>query len=377
MPIYKLDGKKDGLQKYRVIVSYTDGIEEYKQVARVAYGTKAASDMEEALRREYVNQVPAARITLRELIYEQLESKKQEVRATSYDKSKGILERHVIPYIGDLRLDRLNAQALNKWKLKIGETDLAISMKKNIFKELNTVLNWAARFDRIPSNPLKKVGNFREVLFEKPADVLRFYKPDEFLLFIRAAEDHAAERNDWRFYTFFMIAFYTGMRKGEINALKWSDIEGNTIHVRRSIAQKQKGGDVETPPKNKSSYRDLQIPRPLMDALAAQKKRQMLYHSFTEDFRVCGGPAVLRDSTIEYRNKQYSHKAALEHIRIHDFRHSHASVLVNNGIVIKEVSRRLGHSNVQITWNLYSHLYPKEEERAVSVLDSIVPKNKN
>jgi integrase len=61
----------------------------------------------------------------------------------------------------------------------------------------------------------------------------------------------------------------------------------------------------------------------------------------------------------------------LKVIRIHDYRHSHVSVLANNGINIQEIARRLGHSKVDMTWNTYSHLYPREEERAVDVLNNI------
>ena len=63
--------------------------------------------------------------------------------------------------------------------------------------------------------------------------------------------------------------------------------------------------------------------------------------------------------------------AGLPHIRIHDFRHTHATLLANEGINIQEIARRLGHSNVEQTWNTYSHLYPREEERAVAILDSL------
>lgn len=174
---------------------------------------------------------------------------------------------------------------------------------------------------------------------------------------------------------FFSIAFYTGARKGEINALKWSDIDGDILHIRRSIAQKLKGGDVETPPKNKSSYRDLQIPAPLMEILSEHKERQKeASRLFTEDYRICGGERPLRDTSIENKNKAFSKAAGLPHIRIHDFRHSHASLLANEGINIQEIARRLGHSNVQMTWNTYSHLYPREEERAVEILNRISPK---
>ena len=67
-------------------------------------------------------------------------------------------------------------------------------------------------------------------------------------------------------------------------------------------------------------------------------------------------------------------KAELPLIRFHDLRHSHASLLANEGINIQEIARRLGHSNVQMTWNTYSHLYPREEKRAVEILNRISPK---
>ncbi|MGN0148785.1 MAG: tyrosine-type recombinase/integrase [Clostridia bacterium] len=90
---------------------------------------------------------------------------------------------------------------------------------------------------------------------------------------------------------------------------------------------------------------------------------------------MCGGIQCIRDTSVENRNKSYAEKAGLKKIRIHDFRHSHASYLANNGINIQEIARRLGHSKVDITWNTYSHLYPKEEDRAVAVLENIEKTN--
>ena len=161
------------------------------------------------------------------------------------------------------------------------------------------------------------------------------------------------------------------MRKGEINALKWSDIDGDIIHVRRSIAQKLKGEDRETPPKNRTSYRDLQAPQPLVKILNEHQHRQQQINGYSEDFRVCGATRCLRDSSLDNKNKKFAEAAKLPHIRIHDFRHSHASLLANEGINIQEIARRLGHSKIEITWNTYSHLYPREEERAVQILNKI------
>lgn len=130
-------------------------------------------------------------------------------------------------------------------------------------------------------------------------------------------------------------------------------------------------GDVETPPKNKSSIRTLQMPLPLIKILKEHKKRQMQLPNFNEDSRILGNEKCLRDTTIQKKNMLYSSLAKVKTIRIHDFRHSHASLLANKGINIQEVARRLRHAKVEITWNTYSHLYPKEEEKAIKILNVI------
>ena len=105
--------------------------------------------------------------------------------------------------------------------------------------------------------------------------------------------------------------------------------------------------------------------------LNEHKERQATLKGFTDDFRVCGGDAHIRDSTINHRNELCAGTAGLPRIRLHDFRHSHVSVLANEGINIQEIARRLGHSKIEMTWNTYSHLYPREEERAVEILNRI------
>ena len=153
--------------------------------------------------------------------------------------------------------------------------------------------------------------------------------------------------------------------------MRWNDINGDYLNVERSLNQKLHKTDVETPPKNKSSIRTIQLPLPLIKILKEHKKRQKSLSSFNENNRILGGERSLRDSSIQKRNELYSSLAGVARIRIHDFRHSHASLLANMGINIQEIARRLGHSNVEITWNIYSHLYPREEEKAIKVLNSV------
>jgi integrase len=230
--------------------------------------------------------------------------------------------------------------------------------------------------DYLHNNPIVKLGNFKDVYYTKKE--MQFYTPEEFRKFIVKAKELAIEeennKNDlseWNYYVFFNIAFYTGLRRGEIHALKWSDIKGEYLTVSRNVTQRFINGvsDIETTPKTISSIRTIQLPLPLIKVLDEQKKRQQILHTFTDDFRICNN---IRNSSIARKNKFYSTSAGLKTIKIHDFRHSHASVLAHMNINIQEIARRLGHSRIEMTWNTYCHLYPKEQERAVKVLNSFI-----
>ena len=333
MPIYKMKGSKDGKQKYRVRINYQDASGNNRQIDRVAYGSAEAKQLERELNYKIKNETPARRMTLNDL-YEE------------YKKSK------------------INDGSVSK---------LSITTKQNVYGEFRALLNYGVKLDYISKNYLIDIGNFKSTIETKRE--MSFYTADEYKLYANSALEYAETHpnlNGWDYYVFFSIAFYTGLRKGEIHALKWSDIDGEYLNVTRSITQKLKGEDRETAPKNKSSIRTLQMPIPLLKILDEHKKRWSVYKEFNDNFRICGGTRPLRDSSIAKVNERIAKAAGLKTIRIHDFRHSHASLLANEGINIQEVARRLGHSDVTMTWNTYSHLYPREEERAVNILNKII-----
>ena len=378
MPINKIDKKKNGLQGYRVRINYTDMNGNPRQIERTAYGLAEANALEMKLTADYKEkkEVSKSKMTIEQLCAEYEVYHSHETRKTSHDSTMRNLKLRVLPTMASVRLDRLSQGTLAKWKTEIAATDLSIVTKKNAYAAFAGLLNYAVKMEYISKNPLTALGNFRDADgVGKDREKIRYYTAEEFLRYITVAEESAKTVIDWGYVVLFNILFYYGLRKGEANALKWTDIDGNIMHIRRSISQKLKGNDVETPPKNKSSYRDLQIPTPLLKVLEEHKERQRAASNlFTEDFRICGGERPLRDTSIDVHNWQYAEAANLPHIKIHDFRHSHASLLANEGINIQEVARRLGHSNVQMTWNTYSHLYPREEERAVEILNRIVKK---
>ena len=376
MPIYRMDGKKNGKQKYRVRINYTDSYGKAKQIDRVVYGNEEAKQLERELNYKLSTQEISPKMTLQQLFEEYMSVKKHEVRETSLDKSNRILNRYVLPNFKDTRIDKITIPMIQKWKQTLSDQELSITTRKNIYGEFRALVNYAVKMEYIAKNPVIVAGNFKAPL--EPKKEMLYYTADEFKKYIETVKKYAVEAEnsgsvfEWNYYVFFNIAFFTGLRKGEIYALTWNDISDNYLSVTKSVVQKLKGGDRITPPKNKSSIRTIQIPIPLKNVLEEHYKRCKNIDGFTDDMFICGGPRPIRDTSLEKINKKIADMAGVKQIRIHDFRHSHASLLANEGINIQEIARRLGHSKISITWETYSHLYPREEERAIQILDKIV-----
>ena len=379
MPIYKVNGtKKDGLQKYKVRVNFTSTDGTFKQLTRIAFGLDAARDIERQLNNEIKDhgKMPARKMTVQQLFDEYISAKQHEARETTVDKYKLNYKYYIQPTMSSKRIDKLSYKSLQDWKIALGKKDLSLNTKKQAFNDFRALLNYAVRIQYIHDNPLSKIGNFKDSSIIKPE--MKIYTPQEFSKYINVAkqlaEEHQLSHNnlhEWDFYVFFYIAYFTGLRKGEIHALKWSDLDNKYLSVKRSVSQRLRSiGDVETAPKNVSSIRTLQMPLALIRVLDDQKERQRKLDYFSNNLRICGGEQSLRDSTLQRRNIKFASLAGLDVIRIHDFRHSHVSLLANEGINIQEIARRLGHARVEETWNTYSHMYPREEERAVEILDS-------
>jgi len=380
LPINKV-GKvknKDGLQKYKVRMNFTDDFGVSKQLTRIAYGREVAEDLERRL--EYEIKTNGAnhfnKATVRQLYEEYVKVKKFEVRETTLGKIERAYTRFIEPTLANVRLDKLSLKILQEWKLSVEENKLALKSKQNVYGEFRAMLNYAVRMEYIPKNLLLSVGNFKDAMATKTE--MKYYTSEDFRKYISIAKQQALLKQEqdknlfeWNFYVFFNIAFYTGLRKGEIHGLRWCDIDGHYLSVKRSITQKLNGRDVITPPKNRTSIRTMQIPLPLLTILNDHKERQMKLSNFNEESLILGDGRSLRDTSIQNRNILYAKLAGVERIRIHDFRHSHASLLANMGINIQEVARRLGHAKIEMTWNTYSHLYPKEEEKAMEILNAV------
>lgn len=383
MPIYKIAGqKKDGLQKYRVVVNYTDENGKKRTAERREYG-KAQAERTEAVLRDRIKsgERPKERtktkpLTVNELAKLYEAERGPEIRETTMSKKKSVLNCYVLPFLGEKPLGTIGEEDMRSWRRWLNEKPLKANTKNGGFRELRALLNFAVAEGYLIRSPMQAISPFRDPYKETEAVRLRYYIAEEWKKYLAAATEEAERKDDlraWGLRLFFLIAYYTGMRKGEINGLRWSDVEdGKYIWVRRSIAQKLKGRPwVETPPKNASSVRRLQMPVVLVEELEKHKEKQKRARRWSEDIFICGGPAPIPDTTLEKANADFSAAAGVKHITIHEFRHSHASLLCNAGVNIKEIARRLGHADSEITLRTYAHLYPAEEERAVAVLESV------
>ncbi len=188
MPIYKMSGAKDGKQKYRVRINYTDRNGAPHQLTRIAYGNAEAKRLEAALQREYVggNDGPG-RLTVRDLYDQYMETKLHEVRRSTYEKSRRSLEANVLPGLCNVRLDKLNAQTLQAWKNQIAGKNISARSQRNIYSELRAMLNYGLRLEYFTRNPLLVVRNFKDKDFTSQKDRLHYYTFEQFSRYIAVA----------------------------------------------------------------------------------------------------------------------------------------------------------------------------------------------
>ena len=113
------------------------------------------------------------------------------------------------------------------------------------------------------------------------------------------------------------------------------------------------------------------MPKQLIKILNEHKIRQQQLGYFAEQNKILGDGRSLRDSTLQKKGEKYAKIAGVKYISPHDFRHTHTSLLVNKGVNIQVVAQRLGHSDIAMTWNTYSHLYPKSDECVMKILNNL------
>lgn len=290
--------------------------------------------------------------------YKILASKR--LKKQSFEKLQYDFNSHILPYFKNRHIEDLEISDIIEWQNEILSKNFSNSYNNSLYTEFNSFFRFCCDYYNLPCNIVSKVGNFKKKYEEKRSD---FYTIKEFKRFIKCVDNNIYKQ-------FFNLMFFTGTRPSEAMALKFSDLQGDYISITKSIQRKGKR-EIDTP-KNKSSIRKIKIDNFLKrDLLKLKKDYITKYGNFNENYFIFGGIKPLSPTSIDRYKEKACFKAHLRPITLHQFRHSHATLLLQNGIIINEISRRLGHSRVSTTLNIYTHTDLAQEKRAINTLNSL------
>lgn len=267
---------------------------------------------------------------------------------------KYIVELKILPYFGNKRVNDITAADIRQWQNELIKMGYSPTYLKTINNQLSAIFNYAVRYYDLKSNPCAKAGS----MGKSKAEEMDFWTGEEFRKLIDSVMNKRLS------YMAFMILYWTGMRLGELLALnpKDVDLEKRTISITKSYQRLGKK-DVITPPKTSKSKRVITIP----EFLAADIKDYMdSLYDLQEDDRLF----PITKYYLEHEMQRGIKESGVKRIRVHDLRHSHASMLIELGFSPLEIANRLGHEKVETTLNTYAHLYPNKQTKLAERLDS-------
>jgi integrase len=332
---------------------------------------KVARQLNAALKaRDDGQPVITERQTMGQFLTSWLEAVRPSIRERTWVRYEQYVRLHATPALGRVPLTRLTPQHLQRLyadRLKAGLSGTSVH---HLHAMLHSALDQAMRWTLVPRNVADLVDPPRIQRHD-----ISTLSPDQVRLFLDAAVGDRLE-------TLYVLALTTGMREGEVLGLKWRDVDfaGGAVEVRGSL-QRVPSGLVIAEPKTNRSRRRVGLTDTAVAALRQHRARQA-----EERLRLGGGwrndlDLVFVDevgqpieATKFLRNsfKPLLKAAGLPAIRFHDLRHSAATLLLGRGIHPKIVSEMLGHSQIAITLDLYSHVTPTMQREATQAMEAIV-----
>ncbi len=347
---------------------------------KFVYG-KTRKDVQEKLRaaiqekQEGVVLTGTARQTLEQFLLDWLEnSQKQSVRPRTYERYREIVQLHIVPVLGHQKLQKLSAQHVQAFYTQKVKDGLSPSTVEVFHCVLHKALDTAVKWGLVPRNVCDLVSPPHRESFEiKPLDVEQANK------LLAAARGHRLE-------ALFILALTTGMRRGELLGLKWQDINfaAGTLQIRRILTRSPDKGFVEAEPKTQKSRRSMVVAAFALEALRKHRTHQLETKlkagaSWQEhDYVFCTsvGTHLNPSKDVLDELKKLLNQAGLPDIRFHDLRHSAATLLLSEGVHPKVVQEMLGHSNISMTMDVYSHVLPSMQQEAVGRLNNILGSRK-
>lgn len=357
MPYYRQKRKK-GEISYKVQITATIAPGEHRTVYATAHSLAEAKKKEEELRQ--LVSVDAGVMTIEEGARRYLADQKLRVKPTTFNSSKFVIEKQILPFIGSYKVTAVSPQIVrnlqNQW--------LARGLKPTYLNLLNAklsaIFNYFIRFYGLSQNPVKSAGP----LGNRFAKEMQFWTLDEYKQFYRGLDPI----EDLSYCVLFQVLFFTGMRIGEALALFPSDIDlqHGFISITKTYARIE-GKDILQTPKTHNSVRKVSIPKFLIAML-----KEFISHLPSSDTRLF---FQVSKWSLWRKMRTVCRKTGVKVIRIHDLRHSAVALLIEEGVSIMEISKRCGHRSPDVTYKVYAHLYPNKEESIAKILDNIHGKN--
>ena len=270
---------------------------------------------------------------------------------------KTVLQTHILPFFGSKPINEIKASDVRRWQAKLmsSPSNYSQTYLKKINTELNSIINYAKRFYDLNTNPCGKAGTIGKA----KAEEMDYWTYDEYIAFREGVKDKLLS------YICFEVLYWTGMREGELLALSPADIDldNKLISINRTY-QRIGGKDVFTSPKTRKSKRKIPIPDFLCQELSDYIQSRYMLDADERLFPVT-------KSYLSHEMIRGCKNTGVKKIRIHDVRHSHASLLINQGCDALMLADRLGHEKVSTTLNTYSHLFPHKQQELVHSLESL------
>lgn len=360
--IYK---QKDGLWAASMSIDTPEG-----RKRKYFYG-KTRKEVQEKLatalhERQQGTLITAPTQTVEQYLAQWLIAHKPGVRVRTYERYEGFVRLHVVPVIGRIQLQKLSAQHIQGLYARKLDEGLSPTTVNTLHMMLHKALDDAMRWGLVARNVCDLVSAPRRAHYEmKPLTLEQAQK------LLVALHGHNME-------ALFVLALTTGMRRGEILALKWQDVDfsRSTLQVRRIFTRMRGNRYVEAEPKTDKSRRSIMLPSLVVELLKQHQARQLEAKHEADDLwqehdlvfcTALGTP--LNPSKVLERFKTVLKKAGLPAMRFHDLRHSAATMLLSMGVHPKVVQELLGHNQISMTMDIYSHVLPTMHQDAMSKMN--------
>ena len=278
------------------------------------------------------------------------------------------LRVHIIPALGHYQLQKLSPQHLQAFYTLKLEEGLSAQTVFAFHSLLHKALDTAVRWNLLSRNVCDAVSPPRPKRHE-----IHTLTPEQAQQLLKAVNDH-------RLKILFVLALATGMRLGELLCLKWQDINDGSLQVRRTLYYVSKVGFVEAEPKTEKSRRNIILPTFVLEELKQHRIRQLeerlkAGEAWQEhNLVICtviGGYISPGDISSKLL-RNILQKAGLPRIRFHDLRHSAATLLLSMGVHPKVVQELLGHSQISMTMDIYSHVLPTMQKEAMEKINTLL-----